>query len=51
MNKEILQALYDSVSQDASLIKLSEEKLKSWETVPEFYLTLQVSLKLDNYIK
>ncbi|CCJ30132.1 unnamed protein product [Pneumocystis jirovecii] len=41
MNKEILQALYDSVSQDASLIKLSEEKLKSWETVPEFYLTLQ----------
>ncbi|KAG5518059.1 hypothetical protein PMAC_003245 [Pneumocystis sp. 'macacae'] len=41
MYKEVLQTLYNSVSQNVSLIKLSEEKLKSWETEPEFYLILQ----------
>ncbi|KAG5437614.1 hypothetical protein PCANB_000651 [Pneumocystis canis] len=41
MQEEILQTLYYATSQDIALIKLSEEKLKSWETIPGFYLTLQ----------
>ncbi|KTW32847.1 hypothetical protein PNEG_04338 [Pneumocystis murina B123] len=41
MYEAIIQTLYDSVSQDISIVKLAEEKLKSWETIPGFYLSLQ----------
>lgn len=41
MHETIIQTLYDSVCQDISIVKLAEKKLKSWETIPGFYLSLQ----------
>ncbi|KTW26114.1 hypothetical protein T552_03008 [Pneumocystis carinii B80] len=41
MHETIIETLYGSVSQDILIVKAAEEKLKSWETVPGFYLSLQ----------